>query len=281
MRVPESTQDYEKFIRRDEMMPHIWCAGCGHGTSMKSILIACDRQDMEKDDVVMISGIGCSGRMPGYCDFNSIHTTHGRALGFGTGIKMVKPDKEVIAVMGDGDGLAIGGNHFIHACRRNIDITAIILNNYIYGMTGGQYSPTTEVEDYAQTAPYQNIDPPFDVCEMAEASGATFVARGITSQPKRLQRYVEKAFENDGFSVVDIFSQCPVYYGRMNKKGDPVELLEAIEERVVPERNWDDLSEDEREEKYPVGILYEGGRREYVDKYEDMIMSKAQNQETG
>ena len=161
---------------RTRFMPHIWCPGCGHGIVLNSLLRAVEKLEIEKNDVVMISGIGCSARMQGYVDFHTLHTLHGRALAFATGIKMAWPLLNVIVPMGDGDALAIGGNHFIHAARRNIDVTAIIMNNSIYGMTGGQYSPLTGCGEAATTAPYGTVDPPFDPVELAIASGASFVA---------------------------------------------------------------------------------------------------------
>ncbi|HKJ88351.1 MAG TPA: thiamine pyrophosphate-dependent enzyme, partial [Gammaproteobacteria bacterium] len=169
--------DYDKYLRADKL-PHIWCPGCGHGTVLKSLIRAVDKSGFEKNDICMVSGIGCSSRTPGYVDFNTLHTLHGRAFAFATGVKMGNPRLKVIVVTGDGDALAIGGNHFIHACRRNIDLTVLVYTNAIYGMTGGQYSPTTPQEKIATTSRYGNIEPPFDTCKMAQASGASFVARG-------------------------------------------------------------------------------------------------------
>src|SRR6056297_3839934 len=169
----------EQYIRK-EMFPHIWCPGCGNGIVLGALIRAIHSLGWEKDEIAMVSGIGCSSRITGYVDFYTMNTTHGRALPFATGIKMSNPKLKVIAVMGDGDCAAIGGNHFIHAARRNIDVTAIILNNSIYGMTGGQYSPLTECGDLATTAPYGTVDPPFDSVQLATAAGASFVARTIT-----------------------------------------------------------------------------------------------------
>ncbi|MGD8268036.1 MAG: thiamine pyrophosphate-dependent enzyme, partial [Desulfobacterales bacterium] len=164
------------FIRQ-RFFPHMWCPGCGHGTVLNSLLRAVEQLGLSKNEIVMVSGIGCSSRISGYVDFHTLHTLHGRALAFATGVKLSKPELNVIVPMGDGDALAIGGNHFIHAARRNIDMTAIVMNNRIYGMTGGQYSPLSGVGISATTAPYLNIDREFDVVDMALAAGATFVAR--------------------------------------------------------------------------------------------------------
>ncbi len=275
MRPLEIAKKYETYVRRKRMMPHIWCAGCGHGTAMKTILQACGELDLEKDNVVMVSGIGCSSRMPGSCDFNTVHTAHGRALAFATGIKMACPEKHVIVISGDGDALAIGGNHFIHTCRRNIDITLCVLNNYIYGMTGGQYSPTTNRGGFAKTAPYSNIDYPFDVCKVAEACGATYVARGTTTKVRPLPKLIKEAIENKGFSVVDIFSQCPTYYGRMNKKGRTLDLMKYLDEITLPKKKWEELPEEEKFVKYPTGLLYKSERPEYVEQYDSIIVKNA------
>lgn len=166
----------ETYFRSDKL-PHIWCPGCSNGVVMRSIVKAIDNLDLNKDNVCIVSGIGCSSRATGYLDFNTLHTTHGRALSFATGIKMANPKLKVIVITGDGDCAAIGGNHLIHSARRNIDITTIVFNNSIYGMTGGQYSPATPTGAFGTTAPYGNIDSNFDLCQLVKAAGATYVAR--------------------------------------------------------------------------------------------------------
>ena len=168
--------NYEEYIREGRL-PHIWCPGCGYGIIMKSMIRAIAEMGWSKDETVIASGIGCASRLPGYLDFNTLHTTHGRSLAFATGIKLANPKLKIVALGGDGDMSAIGGNHFIHACRRNIDMTVIIFNNNIYGMTGGQYSPTTPLGAKATTAPFGMLEPDFDLCKLAIAAGATFVAR--------------------------------------------------------------------------------------------------------
>ena len=165
----------KKYFRYNKKFPHIWCPGCGIGTILGSMLRAIDDLELDKDDIAFVSGIGCTGRAPVYVDFNTLHTTHGRALPFATGLKLARPELKVIVATGDGDSTAIGGNHLIHACRRNIDITTIIFNNYIYGMTGGQYSPTTPHGDRAYTCKLGNIERPFNISALVEAAGATFV----------------------------------------------------------------------------------------------------------
>jgi 2-oxoglutarate ferredoxin oxidoreductase subunit beta len=210
---------------RTRFMPHIWCPGCGHGIVLGALLRAVQRMKLDRSNVVMVSGIGCSSRIEGYTDFHTLHTLHGRALAFATGVKLARPELTILVPMGDGDALAIGGNHFIHAARRNIDLTAIIMNNQTYGMTGGQSSPMTGCGDYATTAPYGNPDQPFDAVELAAAAGATFVARSTTYHVQELSRILEEAIRHKGFSVVEVLTQCPTYYGRKNDKGSAVEML--------------------------------------------------------
>jgi len=210
---------------RERFFPHIWCAGCGHGIILNSLIRAVDKLRIPKSDIVMVSGIGCSSRIAGYLDFHTLHTLHGRALVFATGVKLSRPELHVIVPMGDGDALAIGGNHFIHAARRNINITAIVMNNRIYGMTGGQYSPLSGYGTLASTAPYTSVDQAFDVVQLATAAGATFVARSTTYHVQQVTEILQEAILHSGFSVVEIMSQCPTYFGRRNKQGDAVDML--------------------------------------------------------
>lgn len=212
---------------RQRFFPHMWCAGCGHGIVLNALLRAVEKLGLEKKDMVMVSGIGCSARISGYVDFHSMHTLHGRALAFATGIKMSKPDLNVIVPMGDGDALAIGGNHFIHSARRNIDMTAIVMNNRIYGMTGGQFSPLSGYGTMGTTVPYGNIDHAFNIADMAVSAGATFVARTTTYHVKELAGFIQQAISHQGFSVLEVLSQCPTQFGRRNKAGDSVEMLES------------------------------------------------------
>jgi 2-oxoglutarate ferredoxin oxidoreductase subunit beta len=262
--------DYAKYLRT-QYIPHIWCPGCGHGIVLKAILRAVDRLGMDKDKIVFVSGIGCSSRAVGYVDFNTLHTTHGRALAFATGVKIHRPDLHIIVVSGDGDALAIGGNHFIHAARRNIDITAIVMNNRIYGMTGGQYSPTTPVNSFASTSPYGSVEPPFDVCNLAIAAGATYVARGTAFNTVQLDKFVEKGIQNPGFSVIEAFSQCPTYYGRKNKQRTPVDSLKWQKEVVVSAAKAKDLPPEEMTGKIVVGELHHSQRPEYTHLYETLV----------
>jgi len=227
------------------------------------------------DEVAMISGIGCSGRMPVYVDFNTMHTTHGRALAFATGLKMVRPEMKVIVVMGDGDALAIGGNHFIHAARRNIGLTAIIINNSIYGMTGGQYSPTTPTHAYASTAPYGNIEQPFPICQLAEAAGAAFVARSTVYHARELSRFIAQAIQKEGFSVVEAVSYCHTTYGRINRLGSAVEMMRRLKDNGISQQAYDKLPEGEQSGKIVRGVLVDRDIPEYTQLY-DQIIAQAQ-----
>jgi len=211
---------------RERFFPHMWCPGCGHGTVLNSLLRAVEEIGLNKNEIVMTSGIGCSARISGYVDFHSLHTLHGRALAFATGVKLSKPELTLLVPMGDGDALAIGGNHFIHAARRNIDITAIVMNNRIYGMTGGQFSPLSGPGKKATTAPYRTIDNNFDVVALSVAAGASFVARTTTYHVQEAIEIFKKAIKHKGFSVVEVLTQCPTHYGRKNKEGDAVDMLE-------------------------------------------------------
>ncbi len=178
--------DYENYLRPGKL-PHLWCPGCGHGIVMKGLIRAMSALQLDKNNTALISGIGCASRLPGYIDCCTLHTAHGRAAAFATGIKMSRPEMNVIVIGGDGDGMAIGGNHFIHACRRNIDITYIIMNNYIYGMTGGQFSPTTPLGKKASTTPYGNPDPSFDTARLAIGAGNAYIGIGRIHQSNILR----------------------------------------------------------------------------------------------
>jgi len=266
------------YLRSTKKFPNVWCAGCGIGIVMGALIRAIDRIGLEKDDVALVSGIGCTGRMPVYMDFNTIHTTHGRALAFATGLKIAKPKMKVIAIMGDGDAMAIGGNHFIHAARRNIGIAAIVVNNAIYGMTGGQYSPTTPVGAKATTAPYGNIEPPMPICELAKAAGATYVARSTVYHAVELDRFIEQAIRKNGFSLVEAVSYCPTTYGRMNKLGTTVDMMRLLKEDSISMTAAEKLSPEEREKKIVRGVLHDVEKPEYTQLYEQLIQRVQQAQ---
>lgn len=256
---------FEKYLRADRL-PHIWCPGCGIGQIINGTIRAIDKVGWEQDKTVIVSGIGCSGRAPGYMNFDTIHTTHGRALAFATGMKLARPELNILVIMGDGDCAAIGGNHFIHAARRNIDVTALVINNQIYGMTGGQYSPTTPVDAIATTAPYGDAEPAFDLCGVATAAGATFVGRVAPVRMPELINTLAKGLQHRGFSFVEAASQCPVYFGRMNRQGGPVQMLLRQKEITVPVRTGRQKPDD-AEGKLLTGVLYESERPAYQDLY--------------
>jgi|SRR5699024_11194348 len=262
----------EKYYRANKL-PHIWCPGCGNGIVTRSIVKAIDNLELEKDKVCIVSGIGCSSRASGYLDFNTIHTTHGRALAFATGIKFANPELTVIVITGDGDSAAIGGNHLIHAARRNIDITTIVYNNNIYGMTGGQYSPTTPTGDKGTTAPYGNIDSNFDLCKLSEAAGATYVGRATVYNANMITKLAEGGIKNKGFSFIETLTTCPTYYGRRNKKGDPVDMMEFIKNCSINIKAYEKLPTEKKDGKIVVGELFKTSRPEYTEKYKKLIES--------
>jgi 2-oxoglutarate ferredoxin oxidoreductase subunit beta len=228
---PTGALEYRDYLRLD-MMPHILCPGCGHGIVLKAILRAIQGLGLPREQVVFVSGIGCSSRLVGYVDFATLHTTHGRPLTFATGLKLARPELHVIVITGDGDGLAIGGNHLIHAARRNVDLTCLLLNNAIYGMTGGQGAPTTPPGARSAIAADGSIEPAFDACRLAQGAGATFVGRGMTAAPLGLDDLIARALTHRGFSFLEILSDCPEYFGRYNALGRGPEMLEAQRRHV-------------------------------------------------
>jgi len=228
----------DEYLRMDRI-PHIWCPGCGLGADLTAFIEAVRNLDIDRDKVAVVSGIGCTGRVAGYVNFDSFHTTHGRAIPFATGLKLANRDLHVVVFSGDGDLFAIGGNHIIHAARRNIDITVICVNNFIYGMTGGQVAPTTPLGDYATTAPYGNFEEPFNLVGLAASAGATYVARWTTLHIRRLKKSIENALKNRGFSFIEIVSPCPTVYARKNRKGTGLDLLNEFHKRAKIDHDAD------------------------------------------
>lgn len=259
------------YLRVKKRFPNVWCAGCGIGTVMGSIIRAVDFLEYKKDEVALVSGIGCSSRLPVYCDFNTLHTTHGRALAFATGVKVAKPGLKVIVITGDGDGLAIGGNHFIHACRRNIDITTILINNRIYGMTGGQFSPTTPWQAYGTTAPYGNMEKGFDPATLAIAAGASYVARGTVYHVQQLDKLIIGGLQKRGFALIEAFSNCHTYYGRLNKEGDAVAMLKWMKDHALPAKAAAALPPEKREGKLLTGVLHDVEMPEFCEEYQKLV----------
>ncbi|MCD4680019.1 MAG: 2-oxoacid:ferredoxin oxidoreductase subunit beta [Bacteroidales bacterium] len=222
----------DKLIRADRM-PHIWCSGCGLGTNFTCYLTAMQKSGLDLNKCVIASGIGCTGRIPGYTNIDSFHTTHGRAIPFALGLKLANPELTVTVFSGDGDLFAIGGNHFIHAARRNVDINIICVNNFNYGMTGGQFGPTTPLDAKTTTSPYGNYEHPFNLVDVAAASGAVYVARWTSVHVRRLTKSIEEALLKKGFTFIEIISPCPTNYGRRNKLGDGLDEMKYYRDHSV------------------------------------------------
>lgn len=266
-----------EYLRHHKKFPHVWCAGCGIGIVMGSMVRAVKNLGLDQDDVALISGIGCTGRMPVYMDFNTMHTTHGRALAFATGLKLARPEMTVIVIMGDGDALAIGGNHFIHAARRNIDLTAIVVNNSIYGMTGGQSSPTTPLDSFSSTAPYGHIEQPFPVCDLAVAAGAAFVARSTVYHANQIDQLVELAVRKKGFSLVEVMSYCHTTFGRANNMNSPIQMMRLLKDNSITLQAAEKLGDDLPDDKIVRGVLHDEDKPEFTELY-DKVVEKASGQ---
>ncbi|MCZ6173815.1 2-oxoglutarate ferredoxin oxidoreductase subunit beta [Campylobacter ureolyticus] len=268
--------NYDKYLRTDKL-PTLWCWGCGDGVILKAIIRAIDAIGWDLDDVCVVSGIGCSGRMSSYINCNTVHTTHGRALAYATGIKLANPTKNVIVVTGDGDGLAIGGNHTIHAARRNIGIKHILINNFIYGLTNSQTSPTTPKGFWTVTAQRGNIDPSFNATDLLIGAGATFVARQTIINADALVKLLVKGFSHDGYAFFDIFSNCHINLGRKNKMAQATDMIKWIANITVNKIKYDKLSDEEKVGLFPLGVLHEDNSHlEYTKAYAKVIEA-AQN----
>ena len=261
-----------KYLRPHKKFPNLWCPGCGNGIVMNALVRAIDKLGLDRDNVALVSGIGCSSRMPVYLDLQALHTTHGRALAFATGIKFSRPDLKVIVVTGDGDCLSIGGNHLIHACRRNIDITTILINNYIYGMTGGQTSPTTPQHSNATTIPYGNPEKQFEACDLAKGAGATFIARTTAYHATQMERLIMEAVEHRGFSLVEVISNCHTYYGRLNRLGQATALLRMFQEKATNAGKAQSMVDEETKDMLLTGVLHrDETKSEMCDEYQGLI----------
>jgi 2-oxoglutarate ferredoxin oxidoreductase subunit beta len=267
----------EQFLRTDRL-PHIWCPGCGVGIITGAFLRVILDLGLTREKTVVVSGIGCSSRAAGYLDLNTVHTIHGRALPVAMGIKMARPEFTVIVLTGDGDGAAIGGNHLIHSCRRNIDLTCILFNNQIYGMTGGQFSPTMEPGGNATTAPYGQLEPTFDLCRLAEAAGATFVARGTAANIRQTEKFIKQGIEHPGFAFVEAVVPCPTEYGRRNKPAKAVDMLENARKRTITIAKASGLASEELKGKIVTGVLHrDTEKREFQRTYAETV-ARAQAQ---
>jgi len=268
--------NYDKYLRVNKM-PTLWCWGCGDGVILKATIRAIEKMGWDMDNVCVVSGIGCSGRFSSYIDCNTVHTTHGRTVAYATGIKLARPDINVVVVAGDGDGLAIGGNHTIHGCRRNIDLNFILINNFIYGLTNSQTSPTTPRGMWTVSQKNGNIDPTFNACNLAIGAGASFVARESMLDPKKLEKVLVKGFSHKGFSFIDVMSNCHINLGRKNKMNSAMENLAWIDSITTPLKKWEALSEEEQLNVFPTGVLKHVEQEEYCDMYAE-IQKAAQGQ---
>lgn len=260
---PEVKNPVESLLRMDRM-PHIWCPGCGIGTTVNCFARALEQSKVDLDKTAIVSGIGCTGRVAGYLNLDSFHTTHGRAIPFATGLKLANPDLKIVVYSGDGDLFAIGGNHFIHAARRNVDMTVICVNNLIYGMTGGQVAPTTPVTAKGTTYPYGSYDPPFNLPYLADSSGAVYVARWTVYHVRHVTKAIKEAILHRGFSFVEIISPCPTLYSRRNRLGDGLDQMKFYKENSEIRHGADtkDVGID-FQKKIVVGNFVERERKTY------------------
>ncbi|MCR5027420.1 MAG: 2-oxoacid:ferredoxin oxidoreductase subunit beta [Methanobrevibacter sp.] len=259
---------------REDRLPHIFCPGCGNGTIMNAFLKGMEKAEMDFDNIAMVSGIGCSSRIPGYMNCDSLHTTHGRALSFATGLKVANKDLDVVVFTGDGDCASIGGNHLIHAARRNINLTVICINNNIYGMTGGQISPTSPKGSFGTTAPYGNQDAPFNLAELVAAAGATYSARWTTVQIENLVTSIKDGLKNPGFSFIEVATQCPTYFGRKNKLRTPTAMAVTLKMNTVFKSAADRMRPKELEGKIVVGEFAKRQKPEFTENIDRISEEK-------
>lgn len=265
---------------RQESLPHIWCAGCGNGVVLGALVRAFEELGDAPEDIVVVTGIGCWGKADDYLSVNALHTTHGRALTFATGVKAANPRLRVVVLMGDGDGATIGGNHLIHAARRNMDVTAIIVNNYNYGMTGGQFSATTPSGKITKTSPLGNPERAFDLCELVTAAGANFVARETVRPGRGLTRLLRAGMENKGFSFIEVVSPCTTLFGPRNGFNTPLDMLTWLQDRGVTREAYERLDDPEATGHFVTGILTERHDPDFLSCYEDMRRLVASSGET-
>ena len=262
---------------REDRLPHIFCPGCGNGAIINAFLAAMEKADVDFDNVAMVSGIGCSSRIPGYLKCDSLHTTHGRALSFATGLKTANKGLDVVVFTGDGDAASIGGNHLIHAARRNINLTVICINNNIYGMTGGQISPTSPKGSFGTTAPYGNQDTPFNLAELVAAAGATYSARWPTVQMENLVTSIKDGLKNPGFSFIEVVTQCPTYYGRKNKLRTPTAMAAVMKANTIFKSAADRMRPKELEGIIDVGEFANTSRSGITENIEKLSVEKSGN----
>ncbi len=262
---PMPINPVESYLRMDRM-PHIWCPGCGIGTTVNCFGRALETSGLDLDKVSIVSGIGCTGRVAGYLNLDSFHTTHGRAIPFATGLKLANPGLKVVVYSGDGDLLAIGGNHFIHAARRNVDMTVILVNNFIYGMTGGQVAPTTPISATATTTPHGNFEHPFNLPYLAESCGAVYVARWTAYHVRHLTKAMKEALGKKGFSFIEVLAPCPTLFSRRNKLGDGLDQMMYYKENSEIKHGADTKSVGlDFQSKIAVGKFVDRERPDYLE----------------
>ena len=265
----EATHPYERFLRKDRI-PHIWCEGCGNGIILNCFVRALDELNIDLDKVVVVSGIGCIGRVSGYTNTDSFHTTHGRPIAFATGVKLANPELKVVVISGDGDLFAIGGNHFIHAARRNLDIQVICANNFIYGMTGGQAGPTTPFNTWTSTTPYGNIEQSFNLVHLASACGAVYVARWTTLHTRWLTESIKKALQKEGFSFIEVISECPELFGRYNKMENAIKMMKWFKDASQVQHFSDPAKAEITPNRLVVGEFVDIEKPSYVRLRQEM-----------
>lgn len=250
-----------------ERLPHLWCPGCGHGVVLRCLAQALAELELPREKLVIASGIGCSGRIGDYVNTHRFQGTHGRTLAFATGIALARPDVHLIAIMGDGDCGAIGANHLIHAARRNINVTAIISNNFNYGMTGGQYSATTPLAGKSVTSPLGKPEEGEDLCALADVSGALYVARTTAFHVFEIIKLLKEAILIKGFSVLEVLSGCPTYYGKNNELGSGVDMMNWLKKSAVPAAKYQVMAEEEKAGRFATGVLLRRERPDFLTAY--------------
>jgi len=258
-----------KFLK-NESLPLMWCSGCGNGIVLGALLRAFEELEYKKNEVVIVTGIGCWGKADDYINTNALHTTHGRALSYATGIKAANPKLQVVVLMGDGDGATIGGNHLIHTARRNMDLTAIIVNNFNYGMTGGQYSATTPADSITSTTAYGNPERSFDICALVEAAGANYVARETVYNGLLLKTRIKEALGKSGFSLVEAISPCTTLYGPNNNMRQPVDMLRWLKEKGIPAGKYRQMTEAEAAGFFATGKLVDKNAPDFSARYQEI-----------
>lgn len=258
-----------KYLKKG-ILPHMWCSGCGNGVVLGALVRAFEELGYKENETVVVTGIGCWGKADDYLITNALHVTHGRALAFATGIKAFNPKLNVVVLMGDGDSVTIGGNHFIHAARRNIDLTAVVVNNFNYGMTGGQVSGATPPDSVTSTTVYGNPEREFDICSLAGVAGANYVARATVYQGYELQENIKEALGKKGFSLVEAISPCPTQFGRNNKMKAPLEMIRWLKEKALPREKFDELTDPQKGGYFVVGRLVDRDAPDFSTRYEEI-----------